>query len=140
MMKFEAVLQKLRSGGFRLTRARRSIIRIFLDSGAPLSAAEVMALLLKVNVKVNKTTVYREIDFLMSQDMLLELHLGDGRKRYEIMKDDHHHHLFCVNCSGVECVELERCLEAEEKRISEEKNFRIIKHSVDFYGICAECE
>jgi len=140
MMKFEAVLQKLRSGGFRLTRARRSIIRIFLDSGAPLSAAEVMALLLKVNVKVNKTTVYREIDFLMSQDMLLELHLGDGRKRYEIIKDDHHHHLFCVNCSGVECVELERCLEAEEKRISEEKNFRTIKHSLKFHGLCVKCQ
>ena len=139
-MKFEAVLQKLRSGVFRLTRARRSIIRIFLDSGAPLSAAEVMALLLKVNVKVNKTTVYREIDFLMSQDLLRELHLGDGKKRYEIMKDDHHHHLFCVNCSGVECVELDRCLEAEEKKISEENNFRTIKHSLKFLGLCARCQ
>ena len=125
MMNFEVILQKLRSGGFRLTSARKSIIRIFLDSGAPLTAVEVMALLQRIKVNVNKTTVYREINFLISQDMLRELHLGDGRKRYEVMKDDHHHHLFCVSCSGVECVELERCLEAEEKRISEEKTYKI---------------
>ena len=136
----EAILQKLRSGGFRLTLARRSIIRIFLDSGAPLTAVEVMTLLQRMKVNVNKTTVYREIDFLISQDMLRELHLGDGRKRYEVMKDDHHHHLFCVSCSGIECVELERCLEAEEKRISEENNFRTIKHSLKFLGLCAKCQ
>lgn len=140
MLKLEAILQKLSSGGYRLTRARRSIVRIFLDSVAPLTAVEVIALLQRMKVNVNKTTVYREIYFLMSQDMLRELHLGDGRKRYEAMKDDHHHHLFCVSCSGVECVELERCLEAEEKRISEENNFRTIKHSLKFLGLCAKCQ
>jgi Fe2+ or Zn2+ uptake regulation protein len=140
MMNFEVILQKLSSGGFRLTSARKSIIRIFLDSGAPLTAFEVMALLQRIKVNVNKSTVYREINFLISQDMLRELHLGDGRKRYEVMKDDHHHHLFCVSCSGVECVELERCLESEEKKISEEKNFRTIKHSLKFLGLCARCQ
>jgi len=140
MMNFEEILQKLRSGGFRLTIARKSIIKIFLDSCAPLTVLEVMALMRRRKVNVNKTTVYREIDFLISQDMLRELHLGDGRKRYEVMKDDHHHHLFCVSCSGIECVELERCLEAEEKRISEENNFRTIKHSLKFLGLCAKCQ
>lgn len=140
MMKFEVILEKLRSGGFRLTRARKAIIRIFLDSGTPLSAVEVMTLLQSNKVNVNKTTVYREIDFLMSHDLLYELHLGDGRKRYEATKDDHHHHLFCVSCSGIECVELDKCLEAEEKKISEEKNFRTIKHSLKFPGLCAKCQ
>ena len=139
-MNFEAILQKLRSGGFRLTIARKSIIKIFLDSCVPLTVLEVMALMRRRKVNVNKTTVYREINFLMSQDMLRELHLGDGRKRYEVMKDDHHHHLFCVSCSGVECVELERCLESEEKKISEEKNFRTIKHSLKFLGLCERCQ
>lgn len=134
------LLKQFRVKGFRITRARRSIISIFLKTDVPLSAQEVMAHLKREGIYVNRTTVYRDIGFLVSQDMLRELHFGDGRKRYEEVRDDHHHHLLCVNCRGVECVRMERCLEAEQKKILEERNFRTIGHSLKFLGLCMRCQ
>lgn len=140
IMKLDVILKKLRSDGFRVTRARRAIITLFLESKTPLSVPEVRDLLRGMRVIVNKTTVYREVYFLKSQDMLRELQIGDGRNRYEFRYDDHHHHLFCVRCNGVECVELRKCLEAEEKRIYRENRFKTMKHSLNFIGLCAECQ
>jgi Fe2+ or Zn2+ uptake regulation protein len=140
MMKLDNILGTLKSGGFRITRARRAIITLFLDAKAPLSVPEVSEGLRRMKIKVNKTTVYREVDFLKSQDMLRELHMGDRKSRYEMKYRGHHHHLFCVGCSGVECVELEKCLEAEEKRIFRENRFKTMKHSLKFIGLCAECQ
>jgi Fe2+ or Zn2+ uptake regulation protein len=140
MMKLDVIVRTLRSGGFRITRARRAIIKLFLDSSAPLSVAEVREGLRRLKINVNKTTVYREVDFLKSREMIRELHIGDRKSRYEMKYSDHHHHLFCVGCSGIECVELEKCLEAEEKRILRENRFKTMKHSLKFIGLCAECQ
>ncbi len=140
MTEITYILSNFKSKGFRITKARKSIISIFLNSKTPLSVPELLILLEKMNVKVNKTTVYREIDFLKGQKMVREIQLGDRKSRYEIWHDDHHHHLVCIQCNSVECVELKRCLESEERRLSEENNFQVIKHSLEFFGLCARCQ
>ena len=56
---------------------------------------------------VNKTTICRELDFLMGKGLIKEIEFGEGKKRYEIDSgSDHHHHLICLNCKKVEDVDL----------------------------------
>ncbi len=116
------------------------MLKIFLASRVPLSAVELNSRLAAVNITVNKTTVYREIDFLKKQEIIRELQFGDGKKRFEKWPDNHHHHLVCISCDSIECIEMEGCLEAEEKKILKENNFITINHSLEFQGICAKCQ
>ncbi|MEN8262590.1 MAG: Fur family transcriptional regulator [Nitrospirota bacterium] len=140
MPKSSIIFDLLKSKGFRLTRARKTLIRIFVCSKNPLAAADLNSRLEKMDVSVNKTTIYREIDFLKGQRIIRELQFGDGKRRYEIWPDNHHHHIVCINCDYIECVELDGCLEDEEKKILRENNFKTIKHSLEFQGLCAKCQ
>jgi len=140
MSKFQPVLDNLKSKGYRLTKARKAIVSILIKSKVPLSAADLNSSLKSLDLHVNKTTIYREIAFLKSQEIIRELQFGDGRKRFESWPDNHHHHLVCISCDTIECIELDGCLEAEEKKILKENNFKTINHSLEFQGLCARCQ
>ena len=122
MNRINSLLAGFQSKGYRLTASRKAILQVFLNSKTPLSAAELNSHLEKMDVNVNKTTIYREIDFLKSQKVLRELPFGDGKKRYEKWPDNHHHHLVCISCDSIECIELKGCLEDEEKIILNKNN------------------
>ena len=140
MLERSSILERLKTGGYRLTRARMSIIDVFLTSPVPLSVPELIASLGARRVSVNKTTVYREVEFLKAREMIRELQLGDGLRRYELWSGNHHHHLVCVRCNLIECLELEECIKGIEDRISREKKFSLIEHSLEFFGHCAGCQ
>jgi len=55
------------------------------------------------------------------------------------MPEDHHHHLICLECDKVEDVELANDLNEIEKRILQKNGFKIINHTLEFYGLCKQC-
>ena len=67
---------------YRITPARKKIIEIFSDKTNPLSAQKVSLLLTNKNIEVNKTTIYRELDFLLKNGFITELHINSGKKFY----------------------------------------------------------
>lgn len=88
-------------------------------------------------LKVNKTTVYRQIEKLLAEDMIIEVELGDGKKRYELKSLVHHHHLVCKKCGKLEDIRLdERVILAE---VSKKSKFKVEDHSLEFFGICVNC-
>ena len=122
---------------YRITPARKKIIEIFSDKTNPLSAQKVSLLLTNKNIEVNKTTIYRELDFLLKNGFITELHINSGKKFYESSKLKHHHHLICNHCGVIEDITLKRDLAGEEKRLELEKRFKISNHSLEFFGLCA---
>lgn len=104
----------------------------------PVSALEIQKKLLQKKITANKTTVYRELSFLKKQNIILELQFGDRTKRYELIST-HHHHIICTNCDKVEDVELKKDLATAEKMIAKNKKFAMIRHSLEFYGVCRAC-
>ena len=133
------VLEHMRARGYRSTRARKAILDVLRESSLPLSAPSIQKLLARKDILPNKTTIYRELEFLKGQKVIRELQLGDPKRFYEIMPEDHHHHVICVNCAKIEDVEMKRDLDLEEKKISRNKKFKILDHSLEFYGICNGC-
>ena len=124
---------------YRLTPARKILLEIFKNKSKPLSAKKLSALLSEKSVSVNKTTVYRELEFLEKKGLVKELYINSGKKYYESTKLIHHHHLICSDCGVIEDVILKSDIEVEEKRIESEKNFKINMHSIEFFGLCANC-
>ena len=135
----EAIFQDLRSKGFRLTPSRKAIIAMIIETTQPLSAPEILQKLKTVRRSVNKTTIYRELDFLAAQRIISEIDILDGTKRYEAFSDHHHHHLVCTSCKAIECVEVCGDLQPLEKRIRNSHDFLITGHVLEFFGVCRRC-
>ena len=131
-------LSALKESGFRLTKARRMIFTILKKAERPLSAVELVAAMKKGGVTADKTTVYRELTFLVGQGLALAVQFGDRMKRYEL-RLGHHHHLVCTECGAVVDVALKGDLDAVEKRLAKKSGFRIDDHSLEFFGLCPEC-
>ncbi len=140
-MSYATVLQKLTQDGFRQTRARRRIIEILLSAKYPLTITEILGKLKKdFQISADKTTAYREMAFLMDRQLAREVDFGDKKKRYESNIGKHHHHLICTNCGRVEDFELKQDLAGEEARIAKNKKFKVTDHSLEFFGLCANCQ
>lgn len=113
----------------RLTKARSKILDILKNAQHPLSASDFVD-----KVKVNKTTIYREFDFLIEKGLVEEVDFGDRKKRYELKgSSDHHHHLVCLDCKDVSNVTIEENFQIP-------KDFKVVKHSLEFFGLCANCQ
>jgi Fe2+ or Zn2+ uptake regulation protein len=140
-MKLSPALEQLRENGFRITRVRRALTDIFLSSKRPLSVDVLIPLLKKRRISVNKTTVYRELDFLLEQELLQELHLK-GTKLYYEWKKHHHHHVVCRECSSVQDIdagEVEKLLPRLERKLTRKTLFTELSHSLEFSGLCHRC-
>lgn len=116
--------------------ARKAICRALDRSHAPISAEEILDGL----KGVHKTTVYRELGFLESEGLIKKIEFGDGIRRYERSEMEHHHHLICVGCKKVSDIHLEKDLEVQERSIARKTGFKILNHSLEFFGLCAKCK
>lgn len=124
----------------RNTRARTLILEIFEKCHLPITAMEILERLKDAGCKANKTTVYRQIDTLIAIHLIKEVYLGDGKARYERICEDHHHHrIVCRSCKAVDEIKVQDDVGELEKRISKEKKFKVLSHSLEFFGICQSC-
>lgn len=138
----ESIFNQLRQEGVRLTSVRKMAVSVLAGAGKPLNVAELAIRLAKAGLSPNKTTVYREIDFLVRGGWIHGLDFGDGRKCYEWVSE-HHHHLVCRKCDRVEEVAvdgLEPAFVAFEKGLMAKSRFSNLSHSLEFYGICNQCD
>jgi Fe2+ or Zn2+ uptake regulation protein len=139
-MEHQTIVSDLKARGFRITAIRKAIIFALNSSREPISVASLLSRLLRNDLSANKTTIYREIEFLKQLNIVREIEFGDGKKRYELATDKHHHHIVCVKCGKIEDFDFDVDLEEHEKLISKQTNFRILEHSIEFFGLCKKCQ
>jgi len=138
-----SLIAKIKSRGHKITRGRKRILQILLNLNAPVTASELMKLLEEKEATLNKTTVYRELEFLQKEGLVRTVQLDERKQRFELIKGDHHHHLVCKNCKNVEDVafaSLEEQMKMFEKQLKYKSQFREIKHSLEFFGLCRHCQ
>ncbi len=121
-----------------MTAARRALIELIEAHHEPLTVTEMLEYLHGQNLRVNKTTVYREIAFLREQEYVQELDLGEGGKRYE-RAQGHHHHVVCVRCHAIEHVDVEDDIRALERKLERRLGGSIQRHLIEFFRLCPQC-
>ena len=134
------IISKLKLEGHRITPIRTQIITTFASSTTPIAATDLIESFRVLKTKVNKTTIYRELDFLINKNIIKAIEFGEGKKRYELETGHHHHHLVCLNCRKVEDVDLEVDLHDEERKIEKDTGFKVKSHSLEFFGLCKSCQ
>lgn len=134
-------LEDLKKRGFRITNMRKILIAIFIKHDRPLTVATLHNTIKKSGWSANRTTLYRELEFLKTTGLINELSLSDKQKSYE-WSAQHHHHLVCRRCETVKEIELpeiETLLPAIEKRLKTKLGFKRIEHTLEFFGMCKQC-
>lgn len=125
--------------GFKMTKQRKAILDILSEAETCMSAEEIFLEVKENSPSTCLTTVYRTIELLVSNNLLNKLDFGDNKYRYEINSNYHHHHVVCLNCKKIIC--LEGCPVQEfESKIGARTDFKITGHRLELYGYCPECQ
>jgi len=135
------VITKLREGGERITPVRSALLEILSKGHEPKTPQELLSSLGKKGFQANKTTVYRQLEALARYDIVREVRFADRTKRYELVSESgHHHHLVCLQCRRIEDVSFPTDLEQHEKAIWKKNKFKVLQHSLEFFGLCKSCQ
>ncbi len=130
-------LMDLKKTGFKLTAPRREILNA-LSSSNPVSAGEMAEILKQKGFDVDLVTVYRTLELFGDLGMVRKIQFEDKIARFELVsRDEHHHHLVCIKCGVVEDVEVNE--ESLVAKIEKKSNFKIQRHSLEFFGLCRNC-
>ncbi|GAA5167089.1 Fur family transcriptional regulator [Pseudonocardia eucalypti] len=102
------------------------------------SAQEIHEELRRDGEGIGLTTVYRTLQTLSESGDVDVLRTDTGEAVYRRCSNHHHHHLVCRNCGRT--VEVEGpAVENWAQRIAEEHGFTHVSHTVEIFGICADC-
>ncbi|MBI4136458.1 transcriptional repressor [Candidatus Roizmanbacteria bacterium] len=138
-----STIRQLRKDGFRIGRVRKEIITLFSQATTPVSAQNIRDSLSQRDISANKTTIYRELDFLKEQRLITELQLQSNVRHFESADQDHHHHLVCESCEQIIPIEdnhLEQQIHDLTRRIKKSDQFTIDRHALEFFGLCQNCQ
>jgi len=130
----------LRDLGLPVTQQREAVAELVFGADAHLSVDEIEGELRARGERIGKATIYRTLDLLVRSRLVEEHDFGEGFKRYEHRLSQHpiHEHLICLECGKVaefESTELYRV----ENRVREEHGFVPVRHRLEIYGLCKEC-
>lgn len=134
---------QLRTKGFRMGRVRKSIIDQFSLARKPVTAQDLINSLSQQHIPANKTTVYRELDFLTKMGFIRELYLQKNVRHFEPADQGHHHHIVCENCDHIVPVtdgKLEQKIREFARYIQQSNNFIVDRHALEFFGVCQNCQ
>lgn len=127
----------LKDSGLRVTKSRMGVLADLSCQDKPSDAQEIHQSLVDQGMNLDLATVYRILEKFQQLDLVKPINFEDGKVRYELAHD-HHHHLVCETCGKVKIVE-----DCELEKISEElaikHKFQITRHSLEFFGLCGKC-
>lgn len=137
-MKNTKYSQTLTEKNLKITRARVAILDILENQPSPLDVGEITEEFVKRKLKTDTATVYRILEIFYKNRLVDRLEFQEGKFRYEILKDEHHH-VICENCGKIE--DVRDCPIGElETTINQKNKYKIKRHVLEFYGLCLRCQ
>ncbi|MCL5291047.1 MAG: transcriptional repressor [Actinobacteria bacterium] len=136
---YDGIIRDLKDQGFRLTKVRMAIIEELDRAKKPLSAGELIGLLKKRGLGPHKTSVYREIAFMLEQEIINRLSFGERQDRFELAALEHHHHAICKVCGEIEDIACSEGIRQIEEMLGKQK-FKVSGHLIEFFGLCTSCQ
>ena len=125
--------KNLRKAGLKVTLPRVRILEIFEQSSERhLSAEDVYKKIREAGDEVGLATVYRVLTQFESAGILMKQNFEDNYSVYELVSEDHHDHMVCIDSGTV--IEFKNDLiEDEQERIAREHGYKIVDHKLVLY-------
>jgi Fe2+ or Zn2+ uptake regulation protein len=128
--------QHLKNVGYSLTEPRRWVFTLLQDFG-PLTMQQ---LYLKLDGKVNRTTVYRIIELF--EELKIAQRVAKGWKYQLELTDEfvpHHHHFTCTNCHKMISFDEPKSFDIILDSVASQNGFFPTSHTLEIEGLCRDC-
>jgi Fur family ferric uptake transcriptional regulator len=123
--------------GFRNTLQRQFILEALRESKGHTTAEAVVERVQAKAAAVNRATVYRTLDFLCEQRLVVAANIG-GQTVYELAGEAPHHHLVCLRCGSQEPLD-HGVVEPFFTKIERDNGFVVQTNHLALFGICRQC-
>ena len=137
--RFKQLIARLRERDYRLTPQRVELIRLIAASKGHPSASQLYGQIKVQFPTISLATVYKTLDLLKELGEVLEIGLRDD-SHYDGNKPYPHPHLICMKCQKIMDGELDVAVGNIVQEVEQSFGFRVIKHQLDFYGLCPDCQ
>ncbi len=125
-----------RSTGSRNRQQR--LLEALRDSGNEMSGQQLHRQMESGSHAMGLATVYRNLRQLQQQGLIRCRHLPTGEALYAPVEHDRHH-LTCVDCGKTK--PLKHCpIHGLEIPTEEQSDFQLLFHTLEFFGICTDCQ
>jgi Fur family transcriptional regulator, ferric uptake regulator len=123
----------------RATPARIAILQLLESTKEPIDVATLIEHLRKESISTDPATVFRIMNMFTQKGIVSPIQFQEGKTRYELAGKAHHHHLVCENCGKVEDISIS-IIPTLEKEIQNKQSFLVKRHSLEFFGLCSDCQ
>ena len=121
----------------RLTPQRQVILEELAKVKTHPTANEIYDMVRKRLPRIGLGTVYRNLELMAENGMILKLEVGGSQKRFDATTDLHYH-IRCTGCGRVDDIEL-RAMAQLDKLASGSSDYQVLGHHIEFSGICESC-
>ena len=121
----------------RLTTQRQIILEELSKVKTHPTANDVYDMVRKRLPRIGLGTVYRNLDLMSANGMILKLEVGGTQKRFDATIDPHYH-IRCCDCGRVDDIDMpvDQKLGKAAALVSD---YQILGHHVEFTGLCPDC-
>src|SRR5690606_17666817 len=95
----------IKQHGYRLTPQRQMILDVLQEAGGHCTPEDVYQRVQSKSSAINRTTVYRTLEFLVRLGLVSTAHVQGNQVIYELASEQPHHHLVCQACDKVEVID-----------------------------------
>lgn len=138
-MTAQSWLTQLKENGYRLTNARRAVVKIVVNTTFALNPLDVYEQAKANCPSLGLVTVYRTLEKLEELDLIQRVHQPNGCNAYLPHADGHQHLIICQQCGKAEYFEGDD-MNAFFERVAGEHGFTVNEHWLQLFGICSDCE
>ncbi len=127
-------------GSLRNTKQKQLILDLLSSVNRPVSINDIYKYCLTSVPTIAKSTIYRNIESLLSQGLIDKFYLSDNELYYQMRPNqtEHKHYLICDDCRKM--FDLPVCPIHDLENSLNQMGFAMTDHYVQINGICKECQ
>lgn len=137
MKDLNQISSDLRGKGMKMTRQRKLILEVLRSTKTHPTAEWIYQQVRRDLPSVSLGTIYRNLNTLREEGLLLELNYGKHQSRYDATTSPHYH-VRCTHCGIVRDVPL-ASLSGVDEQVETLTGFAVGNHRLEFNGICPDC-
>jgi len=129
----EDAIALLRERGLRLSTSRRLVLEELFAADQPICAEHIAT-----RLRLDLTSVYRNLEVLEQQGLVRHVHLGHGPGLYGLLVHGEREYLYCERCHAVTAVAPEQ-LDPVRERLREQFGYHVRFTHFPITGNCPTC-
>ena len=134
----QLIAKRLKDAGLKLTHQRLAIYEAVASATNHPSAEDIYGAVQHGFPMLSLNTVYTTLDTFKELGLIKEMRFLHNAARYDANTDPHHHAI-CLSCRKIEDFD-DRALDQLRPPPAIQRSYRLVSHSVEFYGVCRTCQ